>query len=268
VWLHEPNLTPEGIRRRLLARGIRGILVFPQLAPGAYPAFSWDDFSAVALGYSVTSPQLHRITNHQFRSALILLRELRGLGYRRIGFYLPEEYDRRVNLGPSSAYAAYDRTLPPEERVPILFQHYMRDIPRFSHWLKTERPDVVICQNFHLWDWFIANDLRIPEDVGLAFLNIGREEKLLSGVHQSDHQIGSAAFDFLVAMLHRNERGVPAIAQHVLIDGIWLPRQSTRRVGPPAPWFLDIPVPPLPMEASPEPHEIAPKPRGASRKRK
>jgi hypothetical protein len=46
-------------------------------------------------------------------------------------------------------------------------------------------------------------------------------------------------------MLHRNERGVPAIAQHVLIDGEWIPGKSIRRVGPPAPWFLDKPITPL-----------------------
>ena len=56
-------------------------------------------------------------------------------------------------------------------------------------------------------------------------------------------QIGTAALDVLIAMLHRNERGVLTMAQHILVDGVWLNRNTTRQVGPPTPWFLDEPVP-------------------------
>ena len=245
IWMHEPGLTPDRLRKRLQARGISGIIVFPQPEPAALPPFAWEDFSAVSLGYSVTSPQLHRVTNHQFRSALILLRELRALGYHRIGMYLPEEYDRRVNLGPSSAYAAYDRMLPEKERVPLLVTRYRDDSARIGRWLADHRPEVVVSQHFGLWDLCLSNGLTVPDDIGLAYLHINRGDSLLSGIYQSDRQIGRAAFDLLVAMLHRNERGVPAIAQHVLIDGEWIPGKSTHKVGPPAPWFLDKPITPL-----------------------
>jgi len=248
IWLHEPGLTMPGVRRRLLARGIRGVLLFPQPIPAPCPAFAWDEFSCLVFGYSVTSPDLHRVTNHQFRSALILLRELRRLGYRRIGFLCQADYDRRVNLGPSSAYAAYDASLPPEERVLQFEQRYLMDKVRFREWFLAHRPEVLITQNFYVWDWLIEFGVRVPEDVGLAYLNLGRAEQLLSGVHQNDDEIGRAATDFLVAMLHRNERGVPAIPQHILIDGLWLPGKTTRRFGPPAPWFLDTVIGTLPAE--------------------
>lgn len=254
IWMHEPGLTPDRLRKRLQARGISGIIVFPQPEPSALPPFAWEEFSAVSLGYSVTSPQLHRVTNHQFRSALILLRELRALGYRRIGLYLPEEYDRRVNLGPSSAYAAYDRALPDKERVPILVVRYRDDSARIGRWIADNRPEVVISQHFGLWDICLANGLTVPDDIGLAYLHINKGDSLLSGIYQSDRQIGRTALDLLVAMLHRNERGVPAIAQHVLIDGEWIPGKSTRRVGPPAPWFLDKPI--TPLEDTPPPRAV------------
>lgn len=245
VWLHEPHLTPQGIRRRLLSKGIRGILVFPQSEPGMLPNFAWDDFSAVAFGYSVTSPQLHRVTNHQFRSVLHLIRELRYLGYRRIGLNVAEEYDRRMNLAPTAAYGAYDRSIPARERVPILVPRYRNDLHRLRGWIERHRPDAIICQDFSMWDKILSLGMRVPEDIGFAYIHIGKAETLLSGIHQNDEEIGRTAIDFLVAMLHRNERGVPAVAQHVLVDGVWLPRQSTRRVGEPAEWFLDRPLVPL-----------------------
>ncbi len=259
IWMHEPGLTHGRLRKRLQARGISGIIVFPQPEPADLPPFAWEDFSAVSLGYSVTSPQLHRVTNHQFRSALTLLRELRALGYRRIGLYLTEEYDRRANFGPSSAYAAYDRALPDEERVPILVARYRDDSARIGRWLADHRPDAVVSQHFGLHNICRTHGLDVPGDIGLACLHVNKGESLLSGVHQSDRQVGRAALDLLVAMLHRNERGVPAIAQHVSIDGEWIPGESTRRIGDPAPWFLDKPI--LPLPDAPGPHAADPSDR-------
>ncbi len=245
VWLREPHLTPKAIRRNLLSKGIRGILLFPQSEPGPLPEFDWEDFSAVALGYSVTAPQLHRVTNHQFRSVLMLIRELRYLGYRRIGLNVTEEYNRRMNLAPMSAYAAYDSTIPARERVPVLVPRYRDDTFRLLKWIRRQQPEAIISQDFAMWDKCLSIGLRVPEDIGFAYFHVGKAETLLSGIHQNDAEIGRTAVDYLVAMLHRHERGIPSVAQHVLVDGMWLPRQSTRRVGEPAGWFLDRPIVPL-----------------------
>ncbi len=240
-WLHEPGLTPSGLRRRLLARGIRGILVFPMGTPVALTEFAWRDFSAVALGYSLTEPQLHRVTNHQFRTALMLFRELRRLGYLRIGLSLVEVHDRRVNLALSSAFGAYDMRTPPADRVPPHLRLHWEDREDFLKWLRRERPDAIITHDERIYDWVRAEGLKVPGDIGLAFFNINRTEKTLTGVHQCDHRIGRVALNRLENMLHVHESGVPDFAQHVLIDGEWLQRKTTRQVGPPAEWFLDLP---------------------------
>jgi LacI family transcriptional regulator len=240
-WLHEPGLHPAGLRRQLLARGIRGVLVLPMGAPTALPDFAWKDFSAVAFGYSLTDPQLHRISNHQFRTAMKLFRELRRLGYRRIGLSLVETHDRRINLALSSAFGAYDWRIPEAERVALHVQRRWEDQEGFTEWLRRERPEAVVSHNVFVQDWVRAAGLAIPRDIGLAFFNIDQTEKHLSGVHQQDHRVGRIAFDTLVNMLHANERGVPDIAQHVLVDGEWMAHETTRRMGEPAPWFLDLP---------------------------
>jgi LacI family transcriptional regulator len=272
-WLAGQGPVGPALGRRLLARGIRSVLVLPLETPGAIPDFPWSDFTALALGYSLQNPQLHRVTVHQFRSALNLLRELRHLGYRRIGFFVPEAFDRRLNLGPSTAYAAYDRTIPDEERVPMLAQRYFNDTHGLGEWIDRHRPEVVVTQDVFLWDWFITRQIRVPQDIGLAFLNVNRSEKILSGMNQSELQIGRAAVDLIVAMIHRNERGIPSVAQHVLLDGEWFPHQTTRKVGPPAPWFLDMPLgpenPPTAAPASPaSPAASAPKARLSDLQRK
>ena len=244
-WLREPRLTSERLKKLLQARGIPGIILFPLEEPADLRPFAWDEFSAVCIGYTATSPQLHRVTNHQFRSALILLKNLRALGYRRIGLCLAEEYNRRTNLGPCSAYSAYDATLPPEERVPMLSPTRLDNREDVRQWIKQHRPQVVISQHFDMWDRCLECGLQVPDDIGLAYFHINKGETLLSGIHQNDRAIGRAALDTVVAMLHRNEKGPPECPQHLLIDGAWQPGQSTRRVGEPAPWFLDEKLVPL-----------------------
>ena len=34
--------------------------------------------------------------------------------------------------------------------------------------------------------------------------------------------MGAAAADFLVAMLHRNERGIPELPHTILVEGTWI----------------------------------------------
>ena len=37
-----------------------------------------------------------------------------------------------------------------------------------------------------------------------------------------------AAVDFVVGMLHRNERGVPVVPHRLLIDGVWIEGTTVR----------------------------------------
>jgi DNA-binding LacI/PurR family transcriptional regulator len=239
VWLREPNQKPETIRRMLQTRGIEGLLIAPQPAANAQVDLAWEEFSAVTFGYSLARPQLHLVTNHQYRGVMLILKNLRALGYRRIGMYISEAFDARVNYNFTAAYRIYDAHIMEEERVPLMYQGYLDDHVGVARWLDKHKPEVVIASARFMKDYLTASGRRVPEDVGLALLDLPPKETELSGVYQNDHLIGRAAFDFLVAMLQRRERGVPAIAQRVLIDSVWLPGRSVRRVGPAAPWFMD-----------------------------
>lgn len=248
-WLFEPHLTAEGLLRHLRARGITGILVFPLVAPTAIPHFAWHEFSAVTIGYSLIEPQLNRVTNHQFRTALILFRELCRLGYKRIGLSVLDEHDRRFNLALSACFGAYECRIPVAQRVPIHFQAHLDDRESFCTWLEETRPDAVVSHNTSIADWVKTTSLVSPRDVGLAFINLNADEETLSGAYQSDRQVGRSAVDRLVHMMNQNERGVPQVATHLLVDGVWLARKTTRKVGPPADWPFDL----LPSDPSQTP---------------
>lgn len=238
VCLHATHDTPAAIRRMLLAKNIEGLLVAPQPFSNFRLDFPWMDFSAVTFGYTLTKPQLHLVTNHQYRSMLLILKKLRELGYRRIGLYITAEFDARVCYNFTAAYHSYDSHISPEERVISTPQKKNSDIQAFLTWVADQKPDVVILQDWHMWNAITASGRQLPYELGAAFFNLSQNEQLLSGIYQNDLTIGRSAFDFLISMMHRQERGVPTIPQSVLVDSVWLPGKTVRRVGDPIPWFI------------------------------
>lgn len=234
---------PDALKRQLLARGITSIIIFPlPRSATLLPGFDWDEFSVVTLGYSLQEPQFNRITNHQFRTMLLLFRELRRLGYRRIGLCLDEVYNMRINMGLSSAYTAYNESIPVGDQVPV---HRLSDgigQQAIMKWVGLNKPEVIVGLDEGLFSWVRDSGMRIPQDIGLASIHVSAGDLHSSGMSQNDSLIGSMAVDSLVAMIHRNERGCPQHPQHVLIDGTWQQGQTVARVGQEQPWLLNLPA--------------------------
>ena len=61
----------------------------------------------------------------------------------------------------------------------------------------------------------------------------GQEQKL-SGIDQDVEAVGAGAVEQVVAQLHRNERGVPAKRQTILIPGVWRDGETARTGAVPA----------------------------------
>ena len=242
VCLGAKDLKPEALKRQLLARGITSLLIFPLPQQGTLlPGFDWEAFNVVALGYSLTEPQFTRVTNHQFRSMILMIRELRRLGYRRIGLCLDEIYNRKINMGLSSAYYAYTESIPEEDRVPVHRLSEGTGPQAIMTWVRRAEPEVIVGIDEGLFSWVREAGLRVPEDIGLVSAHVYEEDGRSSGMLQNDDLIGAMAVDSLVAMIQRNEKGCPQHPQHVLIDGTWREGQTVRRVGPEQPWFLKLP---------------------------
>ena len=83
------------------------------------------------------------------------------------------------------------------------------------------RPDAIVTRLPEVLACLRAAGLRIPADVGVAFHSLDEGRKGLSGMKKNSFQIGVMAVDFLVDMLHRNERGIPAIPYRLMVEGSW-----------------------------------------------
>ncbi|MFA6960985.1 MAG: LacI family DNA-binding transcriptional regulator [Opitutaceae bacterium] len=228
--LHAPGITPARMASILRARNIQGIIVPPQEHDGNKLDFDFTGFSAVALGYSLRPASLHVVTNHQFRSITLLVNKLRSLGYRRIGLCLHSDWDNKVNNGYTSGFTSSQSALPKKDRIPA---HLLDDQTPddFRKWVVKYRLDAIITQSIpgDLAEWVRPLGLRCPRDIGIADLSVHPEPKpTFAGVHQNDRLIGATAIDFLIGMLQRNERGLPATIIYTLVDAVWHPGPSLR----------------------------------------
>jgi LacI family transcriptional regulator len=228
-WLREPNMSGRRLSQILYHRNINGILIAPLPVALGHMRLDWDLFSAVALGYSLALPRLHRAVNHQFRSMRTALRRLRKSGYRKIGLALRASIDERVEHHYTGGYLADQNRLEKEHHVPLhVVPDKEWDKKAFQKWFAKNKPDVVVTHHEEVLDWLQSMNVDVPNDVGFVHLNLPDRSGRFAGIYQNGPSVGVAAVDFLVAMLQRNERGIPTLAHSILVEGTWMEGQTLK----------------------------------------
>jgi LacI family transcriptional regulator len=222
-WLREADMSGRRLSSILYSRNISGLLIAPLPVALGHIRLDWEKFSAVALGYSLAWPPLHRAVNHQFRSMRTALRRLRKMGYLRIGLALKSSIDERVEHHYTGGFLVDQHRIPPRLRVPL---HVVPDREwnekTFAAWFKKHRPEVVVTHHEDVVDWLGRLGIKVPEQTGVIHLNCPDASGRLSGIFQNGPSVGMAAVDFLVAMLQRNERGIPTLPHTILVEGTWI----------------------------------------------
>lgn len=233
---------PKRLRRLLDARNITGLILAPCATdPSISHEFDFDlsRYSAVRIGYSYTAPLLNTVANAQFRTVLIAMRKVIELGYERIGTLLTRQLDERTSWQFLGGYLAGVHFLPRKNWIePLYVAPNNRDwVPDFLNWVEKQRIDCFIGPSYgFLCDALRERGIRVPEDVGFVDTQLPPDGSRdhYSGINQNSRQIGVAAVDLLVSMMHRREVGVPEVMSHVLIEGSWHEGKSTvnRRLQP------------------------------------
>lgn len=233
--LTERGMTPRRLQSILDARGIHGLIIPPLPEDVHTLPLNWDKFTCVALTHSLQSPALNRVLPHQFQVASLALEQLQARGYRRIGFVTRAELDVRVNHLFRAAFLSHQSNLPEENRVPVL----MSDAPLgelFPTWLKQHRPDAILgCEAGMV---ALLGDACGTGRGQVGFVSIGGEfarpghrlHRKVAYVNQNTAHIGRAGVDQLVAQVERRERGIPTVANVLMIEGTWMPGVTVREI--------------------------------------
>ncbi len=231
-WLRRPGLSEHRFCHILFTRNIQGLLIAPLPPGGGELALDWRHFAMATIGYSVTSPNIHRASNDQYRTIRLALAELTKRGYQRIGMAMTAENDERVQHNWSAGMLVYQSLIPEAQRVPSLLarEPFGR---AFGAWYREHRPDAVVGHTLQCLGVFAELGVRVPEEVGFAHLALTAGDPW-AGVNQNARLVGAAAIDLVDAQLRRNERDIPAQQKTVLIPGYWVPGPTVREVSVPA----------------------------------
>ncbi len=228
----------EELGKILQNRGIRGLIIPPRTPSRAFLKMDWTSFAAVTLGYSLIYPLLNRVSHNHVGATITMMRRLRQLGYRRIGFAMELSFDERVNHGYFAGFSVENNRAHLKDRIPWFIEPVIpENFFKFRRWFQKYRPDVVVAINISVFNWLLELKQRIPDDIGFVnqdFPNptrtipIPSKDLIVAGIHEKCKLIGSTAVDFLVGMLYRNEYGIPKDPKIMLVDGAWNDGQTVR----------------------------------------
>jgi LacI family transcriptional regulator len=212
----------------LNARNITGMIVGPVPTIGLQlDMIDWQQFSAVRVGESLSVPRLHAITAHHSNGMFTVMRELAARGYRRPGLFMSRHMDERSGRRWSAAFLREQLEFSSARNrlPPCLFPSVTANMRELTEWVKIRRPDVVIAigEEALLPTLRERAGFRVPEDIGLAVLvQSPFEGESLSGLAENNAEVGRTAIDQVVAMMNRQERGVPRFPQTLRIDNRWI----------------------------------------------
>lgn len=233
--LDEVHMPPARLAAILRTRAIPGVLLAPVQYPDAIQeriAAGGDwlrlDFAAYAtIGHTIPLARISR-TVHDHTAALeVACARLAERGYRRIGLALSEIMHQRVRGRWLAGWVCAHRD-PSKAPRPLVSTGLDRSSV-FDPWIAKEKPDAIVTCD---WDAVRAHlrrlKLRVPGDIGLVDLQRPPENSPRAAIDQSDHEVGAAAIDIILAQINRHERGEPAIPKTVLVPGRWIEGPTVR----------------------------------------
>jgi len=225
VWTGQAE--PGRLHRILQAQGVEGILVGGMPRNWNHLRLEWEHYAVAALGYSLTRPVFHRVATHHLQSVQMAMRTLRRRGYRRIGLALSRQEDHRLGRQMAGGFLGCGIRWRREEALAPYFPDGRVEEEGFFRWLETERPDALLLgQSMRVALPWLE---RLPQRPGIVILGPIGDGMDYAHIERDFPTLGAGAIDLIVAQLHRNERGIPARPQTLLLDTLWVEGASVRR---------------------------------------
>lgn len=215
-WIGRQPRAAERLGRTLLARGVDTLVLAPQEDLSRPLTLPWDRLCTVAIGYSLKSPELHRVTIDHFQAMTQAVEQLAARGYRRLGCYLWQTDNDRIEHRALSAFLALSG------RLNVAVQLYSEFRPReFARWAKAHRLDAVLTREPCAAEILHAAGLTVPDAMGVALYTRGLTDGT-AGFYYANDLVGAAAVDLAVRQRRQGEFGLPAHPLRVLLSARWI----------------------------------------------
>lgn len=231
IWIGQPGWTAARTGRVLAARGIRAFLVVPGSRAHHFD-FPLGDFSMVSVGGLEFEFPVHRVLPDYARNYAACYRELRALGYRRIGMFAPECELLVSGEGALGGFLGAQWRDASGDAVPpgYFAGHWDGARTAFEEWFLRHRPDAVIGAFNQLSLWLRKLGARVPGDVGLAHPGLADDVDGWSGIDPCRGLQGAHAVDLLIGQVLHGETGLTSHPKCVSIAGRWVAGKTTRKI--------------------------------------
>ncbi|MBT64818.1 MAG: hypothetical protein CML13_16595 [Puniceicoccaceae bacterium] len=226
--LKDVDQETAALDRMLRARGIRGVIVAPFGIPNAELQLAWEHFAAVTIGYTMSSPDLHRVGRDVVHMLRMVFSELTSRGYQRIGFMIEKTHEARMDYSTLAGYLVHEWQLSGSKQVQALVDEHLT-ADSIVNWYEREKPDVVFTMDHNARSWLEKAGYRCPEDFGFFVFNCYNRDSTVSGVYPEYENLGAAAVEQVSGLLERGEFGVPTAPRCLLVPGLWCEGQTIHR---------------------------------------
>ncbi len=219
------ELPPNRLHEILRARGIQGLLLTPSWSNTTpdWSRLDWNEFSVVRFGYSLQQPESHLVSSDQVSNGVLAFENMWAKGYRRIAMVMWRRQGTRL-VRFSAGYLYAQLRLSKQLRIqPLILDEGDPEETRrqLSTGLKQINADAVLTDIPEIPNMLREAGFRVPQDLGVATLSV-LDGNADAGIYQNSEEIGAAAVQLLISLLHHNQRGVPEFPREVLVPGRWV----------------------------------------------
>lgn len=224
-WMEDVSLTRDRFSKITQTRDIRGLIVAPLRLKHSTLDIDWGNYAAVAYGYSMAEPRIHRVAPDFYHDMLTILNRCHAVGFRRVGLVLEERVDVKADHLWLAAFLAKQRVEKHYGKIPPLLLPVWSE-KEIGKWFQDFQPDVVISlpkllERLEKW-WLDLRGLRdAPAWYSLDALTQTKPGHY-AGTAVNRVECGRACVDLVVSMLYRNEVGIPKKAHNLLVEADWL----------------------------------------------
>ncbi len=233
----KPNESLEKLQTTLQNRGVEGLVLLPMRGRlQLLSEMDWGRFAVISAVCQRLTPDFDAVVPHWYDAVTRSYREMRALGYRRIGVVYDSLVDEVSNFRVSAAVSWCNQSVDPSQVVEPFVACGRKDVSQIEEcgadlleWYERVRPDALLFDSEELAERVLRTlKLKSPEDVGVTVLKRSPNSRF-AGLLPRFFEVGTSAVELLINKIESDARGVPAASVVTKVKGQWIHGESLQR---------------------------------------
>ena len=216
------------------ARGIRGVLMLPNVNHQWERPPCWNEFAIVSVFGNPSFRNTDCVASHHYSDITMVLEQIRNRGYQRPGLILEQNISLTTDfdwLGSFLAHGHWFKASNAESVYTLRSSSMLIDNKSSIYrWVRKTNIDVVIANSALYLDLVQDETLRDFSDIGYCALALEPQDAEVSGIKQPIGRIGSAAVSKLISILQNSDARNSLNPSATLLSGQWNEGKTLRKV--------------------------------------